>query len=75
MGIRQDVKAGLISSKLALSTLELTADLIQPSIEGWLKRRIARGADKEEEAARQKAAEKRAEPKKKRRNKKHQHRR
>lgn len=57
MGIRQDVKSGRMSSKDALTILEIGGE-VTPSIEGWLKRRINRNADAQEEAAREKAAEK-----------------
>lgn len=79
MGIRQDVKAGFVSSKGALTTLELSEEVITSGIDGWLKRRIRRGADAEAEAVREKEAERaeaevvareKAEAKKKGRNKK-----
>jgi len=57
MGIREEVKSGQLSSRAALS-LAGSFDFPAPELEGWLRRRIARNADEEEEAARVKAAEK-----------------
>lgn len=78
MGIREDVKSGKISSKDAFSSLEMglsrdPPSTFTPEIEAWLRRRINRSADAQEEAVRVKAAEKaksKESPKKKKRKKK-----
>jgi hypothetical protein len=56
MGIREKVKKGQLSSEDALIQAQSFVD-DAPELRGWLKRRIARGADAEEQAAREKAAE------------------
>jgi hypothetical protein len=63
MGIREKVKKGQLSSEDALALAQKFED-DAPDLKGWLKRRIDRGADAEEEAAREKAAEKVAAEKK-----------